>query len=51
MFKFLLILLAIWFGFMVIGFIFHALVWLAVIGIVLFLVTLVFGWSRSGADH
>jgi len=41
---FLALLLVIWLAFIVIGAVFHAVFWLAIIGIVLFLATAAFGW-------
>ena len=49
MFKFVLILLAIWLAFTIIGFAIHALFWLAIIGIFLFVLTLIAAAYRSGA--
>jgi hypothetical protein len=49
MLKFVLILLGIWLLFVIIGFIWHALLWLAIIGIVLFVLTLVASAYRRGA--
>ncbi len=45
----LALLLIIWLAFVVIGFVVHTLFWLAVIGIVLFLVTSAFGWVRRNS--
>ena len=44
MIKLILILLAIWVALSILGFIIEGLFWLAVIGIVLFLATSVWGW-------
>jgi hypothetical protein len=41
------LLLVIWIAFIVIGAVVHALFWLLVIGIVLFLLTSVFGFFRN----
>jgi hypothetical protein len=43
---FLILLLVIWLAFIVIGAVVHTLFWLAIIGVVLFLVTAAFGWMR-----
>jgi hypothetical protein len=42
----LALLLIAWLVISVLGFIIHGLVWLAIIGIVLFLATAAFGWTR-----
>lgn len=39
-------LLVLWVVLAILGFVIHGLVWLAVIGIVLFVATSVFGWVR-----
>jgi hypothetical protein len=46
MLAFLGLLLVIWLAITVIGFVVHALLWLAVIGIVLFVATAAVGWIR-----
>src|SRR3954462_10431858 len=46
MLAFLGLLLVIWLAFIVIGAVFHAVFWLAIIGVVLFLITAAFGWMR-----
>jgi hypothetical protein len=46
MLALVLLLLAIWVAVAVIGFVFHALVWLAVIAIIAFIITAVLGRSR-----
>lgn len=43
----ILFLLVVWLVLAVLGFVIHGLFWLAVIGIVLFLVTGGFGWMRN----
>jgi hypothetical protein len=48
MLQFLLILLAIWVVLIVIGFIVHALLWLAVVAVVLFFLTALFGAFSRG---
>lgn len=48
MWTLLIVLLVIWLGLSVLGFVVKGLVWLAVLGIVLFLATLVFGFLRRG---
>lgn len=48
MWTLLIILLIVWLGFSVLGFVVKGLLWLAVLGIVLFLATLVFGFIRNG---
>jgi hypothetical protein len=40
------LLLVVWLVITVLGFVLHGLFWLAVIGIVLFLVTSALGWNR-----
>ncbi len=42
-------LLVVWLVLTVLGFAVHALLWLAIVGIVLFLATAVFGWIRRRA--
>ncbi len=49
MWALLIILLIVWAGLAVFGFVIKGLVWLAIIGIVLFLVTLVVGMLRGAA--
>ena len=46
MLGFLGLLLVVWLVITVIGFVFHALLWLAIIGIVLFVATSALGWTR-----
>jgi hypothetical protein len=46
--QFLLILLAIWVVLIVIGFIIHALLWLAVVAIIAFFLTSMFGAYSRG---
>lgn len=48
MWTLLIVLLVLWLGLSVLGFVVKGLLWLAVLGIVLFLVTLVFGLFRKG---
>ncbi|MFD5215571.1 hypothetical protein [Microbacterium sp. NPDC058345] len=48
MWTLLIVLLVLWLGMSILGFVVKGLVWLAVLGIVLFLVTLVFGFFRRG---
>ena len=43
------ILLIVWLAFVVIGAVIHGLFWLLIIGVILFLVTSVFGWMRRGS--
>lgn len=43
------LLLVIWVAFIVIGFVIHAIFWLAIIGIVLFLATAAFGWVKHNS--
>jgi hypothetical protein len=40
------LILAVWLVITVIGFVIHGLIWLAIIGVVLFLATSALGWSR-----
>jgi hypothetical protein len=49
MWALLIILLIVWAGLAVFGFVIEGLLWLAVIGVVLFVVTLVVGVLRRGA--
>jgi len=46
MMKLIVFLLVVWLVFAVLGFVIKGLFWLAVIGIVLFLATAVFGWVK-----
>jgi len=48
MWTLLIVLLVLWLGMSVLGFVVKGLLWLAVLGIVLFLATLVFGFIRKG---
>lgn len=48
MWTLLIVLLVLWLGMSVLGFVVKGLLWLAVLGIVLFLATLVFGFVRKG---
>ena len=50
MWTFLIILLIVWALLSVLGFVIKGLLWLAVLGIVLFLVTLVVGFIRQGRN-
>lgn len=50
MLAFLGLLLLIWIVFVVVGFAIKGLVWLAIIGIVLFAATCVVGWIRRGVE-
>lgn len=43
------LLLIIWLAFVVIGAVVHGLIWLLIIGVILFLVTSAFGWMRRGS--
>ncbi|UJP08726.1 hypothetical protein L2X99_09340 [Microbacterium sp. KUDC0406] len=47
----LIVLLLIWLGFSVLGFVVKGLLWLAVLGIILFLVTLVYGIIRGARKN
>jgi hypothetical protein len=49
MLGFLGLLLVVWLVITVIGFVFHTLFWLAVIGIVLFVATSALGWTRRNS--
>jgi hypothetical protein len=40
------LLLVVWLVLVVVGFVVHALLWLAIVGIVLFLATAALGWVR-----
>lgn len=46
MLGFLLLLLVIWVALVVIGAVIKGLFWLAVVGVVLFLITAALGWTR-----
>ena len=46
MLGFLVLLLVVWVAFIVIGAVLKGLFWLAVVGLVLFLITAAMGWSR-----
>jgi hypothetical protein len=48
MLRFVLILLAIWVAIAIIGFVVHALLWLAVVAIIAFLITAAFGGINRG---
>lgn len=49
MWTILIILLLLWAGLSVLGFVIEGLFWLAIIGLVLFAGTVVFGFIRNGA--
>ncbi len=49
MWTVILILLVAWAVLSIVGFVFEGLLWLAIIGIVLFVGTLIFGFIRQGA--
>jgi hypothetical protein len=49
MLAFILLLVIIWIVAGIIGVVIHGLIWLTVIAVVLFLLTLVFGGSRLGS--
>ena len=49
MMNVIVFLLVVWLVFAVLGFVIKGLFWLAVIGIVLFLATAVFGWVKRKA--
>ena len=49
MLAFLGLLLVIWLVITVIGFVVHALFWLAIVGIVLFVATSALGWARRNS--
>ncbi|VXB14452.1 conserved hypothetical protein [Microbacterium sp. 8M] len=51
MWTLLIILLIVWLGLSILGFVVKGLVWLAVLGIVLFLATLVFGLIRGNRSR
>lgn len=50
MWTLIIILLIIWLAFSVLGFAVKGLLWLAVIGIILFVVTAIFGWFRRAGS-
>ena len=47
MLRFLVLLLIVWVAFIVIGAVLEGLFWLAIVGLVLFLVTSALGWTRK----
>lgn len=49
MWTFLIILLIVWAGLSVLGFVVKGMLWLAVLGIVLFIGTVVYGMLRRGS--
>lgn len=49
--KLLMLLLIVWVLFAVLGFIIKGLIWLAIIGIILFVVTSLFGWMKRGRSR
>lgn len=49
MLSFIVVLLVLWAVLAVVGFVVHALLWLAVVAIVLFIATSIFGWLRRRA--
>lgn len=51
MLKVLLLILLAWALLAVVGFIIKGLLWLAVIGVVLFAATSLWGWARRGQDR
>jgi hypothetical protein len=51
MWTLLIVLLIVWLGLSVLGFVVKGLLWLAVLGIILFLATLVFGMFRKGRSR
>lgn len=51
MWTLLIILLILWLGLSILGFVVKGLVWLAVLGIVLFLATLVIGLIRNSRNR
>ena len=50
MWTFVIALLVIWVVLSVVGFVIEGLLWLAVIGIILFFATVVFGWMKRKAS-
>lgn len=50
MLTFVVVLLVIWLVLAIVGFAVHGLMWLAIIGIVLFVGTAVIGWIRRAAN-
>jgi hypothetical protein len=51
MFGLIALALLVWLALIVIGAVVHGLLWLLVIGVVLFLATSVFGWLRRGSNR
>ena len=49
MIALLVILLLIWLGLGIIGFVIKGLIWLGIIGLVLFVITAIVGWVRRKA--
>lgn len=51
MLTLIILLLGIWLVFAVLGFVIKGLLWLAILGIALFLITAVIGWIRRSANR
>ena len=51
MWTLIILLLLVWAALSVVGFVVKGLVWLAIIGLVLFVITLIFGFVRRGANR
>lgn len=51
MLTFILVLLAIWLLLSILGFVIKGLLWLAFIGIILFVVTAVYGWIKRNTQQ
>lgn len=50
MIALLVILLLIWLGLGIVGFVIKGLIWLGIIGLVLFVITAIVGWVRRKAS-
>ncbi|MEY9954263.1 hypothetical protein [Leifsonia sp. EB34] len=51
MIALIIVLLVIWLVLAILGFAIKGLIWLAILGIVFFVVTLIVGWMRRGASR
>ncbi|MEZ2390334.1 hypothetical protein AB6813_12450 [bacterium RCC_150] len=51
MVAFIILLLIVWAVLAVLGFVIKGLFWLAILGLVLFVATGIFGWIRRGATN
>ncbi|ABY22201.1 hypothetical protein RSal33209_0451 [Renibacterium salmoninarum ATCC 33209] len=51
MLQIILIILVVWIGLVVLGFLIKGLFWLAVVGVILFLATAAFGWLKRNSNR